>query len=271
MLDCYLLVENLLYADYMTKTLDLQGKYHFSVDDVFEEMLRISDCGGVLFDSPVFAFFKEMHDLYGAHIYLYLFYEKDIDGKIRSLKDIRSFKEELSSIDWIHYAPHAQSFEIIPFNQTIADFENVCENIYQEIERISGKKIFASIIRLHFYSEMYEMAEYFLSKNVTALYTTDKPVGAYRLPEECRKLLVSKGVTFFNGIHFLRTQFRVENFTGERLLDQEIRENFLKSLHDFGCITLYSHEYELHRSEVRNVARRCFRILNEIQLKSVIQ
>lgn len=246
----------------------IEKKYHFSVDDVFEELLRISDIDGKLFDSPMFAFLKEVYEQYGTHTSLYLFYEKDIDGKIRSLKEVKSFSEELLSVDWLHFAPHAKNFETPPFDQGVNEFREVCDQIYNEIERISGKKAFASLVRLHFYSEIYELAEYFLSKNVQALYVTDRLVGVYRLPKDSAKELLDKGLTFFSGIYFLRTQFRVENITGERLKDVDIKEHFSQNFNNFQCITLYTHEYELQRSEVRNVMRRCLGVLKSIGLES---
>jgi hypothetical protein len=252
----------------MIDKIPIHGKYHFSIDDVFEELLEISDADGKLFDSPFFLFLKEMHEKYGTHSSLYLFYEKNIDGKFRSLKEIKSFSKELVSIDWLHFAPHAKNFETPPFEQSVDEFNLVCENIYYEIDRIFGKKN-ASMVRLHFYSEIYELADYFSSKKVVALYTTDRDVGAYRLPNVNAQELLLISYTLFNNIFFIRTHFRLEDITSKRFSDSDIFEMFDQYFKQYGFITIYSHEYELRRSEVRNTMRRCLSQFEILDIKSL--
>ena len=66
--------------------------YHFSVDDVFECLIEVTDKDMPLFEHPFFKLLKEMHNLYDISVGLNLFYEKEIGGIVRSLKEVRDFK-----------------------------------------------------------------------------------------------------------------------------------------------------------------------------------
>ena len=49
----------------MISTEESLGKtpfYHFSVDDVFESLIEITDKGIEVFEHPFFSFLKELHD-----------------------------------------------------------------------------------------------------------------------------------------------------------------------------------------------------------------
>lgn len=246
--------------------------YHFSVDDVFDSLIEVTIKNIPLFKHPFFSFMKEMHDLYGSQIDLELFYEKEIDGVVYTLSDVRDLsKEIMESGNWIRFAPHAQNYMIAPFEQTLEEQELIFDKIYFEIDRFAGNLFYAKWVRLHYYSESYELATYFKSKGVTALFSTDREVGSHRMSELVAKSLLELGFASYEEANFIRTQYRVEVFTNRRQSEEDLRLLFLDSLEKYGYIIFYSHEYEFARSEVRSMTRKAFKVLHEIGVESIEQ
>ena len=228
--------------------------YHFSVDDVFDSLIEVTQKDMPLFEHPFFALMREMHEFADTQVDLELFFEKEIDGKRCTLADVRDLSGELEEAgDWLRFGPHAKSYLVAPFEQTPEEQRAVFDDIYREIDRFAGKQLRAEWIRLHYYSESYELADYFKGQGVTMLYSTDRPVGSHRMPPPLAEVLLREGFVEYKDMNFIRTQYRVEVFTNNRVTDAELREMFLHSLKKFGYITFYSHEYEFARSEVRNM------------------
>lgn len=246
--------------------------YHFSVDDVFESLIDITNRNVPLFSHPFFQLLKEVHDQYGIQADLELFWSKEIDGTIYTLEDVRDLSRELVEAgSWLFFGPHAQSYKIPPFEQTTEEQKEVFNRIYTEIDRFAGKYTYAKWIRLHYYSEMYELADYFKSKGVVALFSTDREAGSHRMSQEVSNQLIQSGFASFEGMNFIRTQFRVEEMTNKRITDEEMVKLFMESIENYGYIIFYSHEYEFARSEVREVFRRMFKNLHQLGCVSIKQ
>ena len=247
--------------------------FHFSIDDVFESLIEVTDRNIPLFDHPIFAFLLEMHNIFDVHVSLYLFYEKDIDGRKRNLKEVRSLKNELKEHgSWLYFGPHSLNYDTMPFNQSPEETMRVFDDIYFEIIRITGTTDnCASWVRAHFYSELYELGDYFRSKNVSALFTTDRPVGSHRMPTEVANKLLTTGCAIYEGTNFIRTQFRVEFIAQDCLPESGINKLFTESLNTYGYIILYTHEYELLRNEVKSTLRDCLDVLKSISVVSLKQ
>ena len=246
--------------------------YHFSIDDVFDSLIDVTTKNIKLFENPFFALMKEVHDLYGTQVDLELFYEKEIDGVVYTLEDVRDLSEELSeSGGWLRFGPHAKNYEVAPFEQTPEEQEIIFDKIYSEIDRFAGRKYYAKWVRLHYYSESYELATYFKSRGVTALFSTDREAGSHRMSELVAKSLLEIGFASYEEANFIRTQYRVEVFTNRRQSEEDLRLLFIDSLEKYGYIIFYSHEYEFARSEVRSMTRKTFRVLNELGIKSIEQ
>ncbi|MEZ4103683.1 MAG: hypothetical protein R3B60_00125 [Candidatus Paceibacterota bacterium] len=244
--------------------------YHFSVDDVFDSLIDLTIKKTPLFDNPFFALMKEIHDEYGAQIDLELFYEKDIDGVLYTLKDVRDLRGELAKDgNWLRFGPHAKNYMTAPFEQTPEEQELVFDKIYNEIDRFAGREYYAKWIRLHYYSESYELASYFKKKDITALFTTDREIGSHRMCEKTAKFLLELGHASYQDVDFIRTQYRIEVFTNSRYSEEDLRAIFLDSLKKYGYIIVYSHEYEFARSEVRNMLRKTFKILSDVGAVSI--
>lgn len=246
--------------------------YHFSVDDVFDSLIDVTLRDIPLFSHPFFSLMKEVHDEYGAQVDLELFWEKEIDGTLYTLRDVRNVTAELeASGGWLRFGPHALSYMIAPFEQFPTEQIIVFDKIYEEINRFAGKAFYTNWVRLHYYSESYELASYFKEKGVTALFSTDREVGSHRMPKEIGAKLVGEGFATFDDMSFIRTQFRVEVFTNNRNTEEEITQLFVEALAKYGFIIFYSHEYEFARSEVRNMFRRIFKVLRVLEIKSISQ
>ena len=130
--------------------------FHFSIDDVFDSLIEVTDKNIPLFEHPYFSLLKEMHDTYGVIVGLHLFFQKKINGKLRSLCDVRDLKKEIADAGgWIYFGPHALDYENAPYAQSVDEQVAVFSRTYDEIDRFAGKNSYAKWIRLHFYSESY--------------------------------------------------------------------------------------------------------------------
>ena len=244
--------------------------FHFSIDDVLPALIEVTDKNIPLFDHPMFSLLKEIHEIYGVHVGLYLFYQKEINRKVRNLTEVRDLKKELEEAGgWLYFAPHALDYDTKPFEQPHEDTENVFNTIYTEIDRFAGKGSYASWVRLHFYSESFEFADYFKRRGVSALFSTDRPAGSYRMPEERAQALLAHGHTTYENANFIRTQFRVEFFANDALSDEAIRALYEGALGTYGYIIIYTHEYEFDRPEIHTYVRKAFEILNSLGVKSL--
>ena len=182
--------------------------YHFSVDDVFDSLIDVTKRDIPLFSHPFFTLLKEINDQYDILVDLELFWSKEIDGVVYTLKDVRDLNSEIREVgSWLRFAPHAYSYKVPPFEQTSDEREEVFDCIYNEIDRFAGPDLYGKWVRLHYYSEMYEMADYFQQKKVSALFTTDRSVGSHRMPNEVANHLLQFGFAQFEGMNFIRTQF----------------------------------------------------------------
>lgn len=244
--------------------------YHFSIDDVFECLIEVTDKNIPLFDHPMFSLLKDLHDKYGIRVGLNLFFQKEINGKVRTLKEVRDLKEEIiSSGGWLYFGPHALDFDNSPFNQNKEEQIKTFDMIYDEIDRIAGKETYEKWVRLHFYSESYELATYFKERGVEALFSTDRPAGSHRMPEEIKNNLIQNGCATYEGMNFIRTQFRVEFLTETNPSIEDLEKTFKESLEKFGYIILYTHEYEFLRKEICDTLERSVEALNNLSIFSL--
>lgn len=217
----------------------LQKKfYHFSVDDVFASLIEISDKKINVFDHPFFAFLKELHDEFGTNVDLYLFYQSEIDGKLRTLQEVSSgLKKAFEQNPWIRFGPHALDYATRPYNQSSDEQKETFSKIFFEINRFTGKKNRSVWVRLHYFSESFELAKFFKEHGVEVLFTTDKPVASWRIDGLRKSELLETGLTEYKGMKFARTHFRLEYFSTKGVsLDEQvnahIKREYVARSHD---------------------------------------
>lgn len=245
--------------------------YHFSIDDGFESLIESTDLAIPLLEHPYIRFLNDLNRAHALQVGLHLFFEKHTtDGKLRTLQDVRSLANELADAGaWLRFGPHALNPPTHPHSQSPNEQSKVFDRIYAEIDRIAGPNSYSQCIRLHYYSESFELADYFSSRGVRALFSTDRPAGSYRMPAEIIRSLSERGAATYAGMSFVRTQYRVEFFANERLTPFEISKLFKAALGQYGFVILYTHEYELARDDVQEYLSIALDILRTLGVPSV--
>ena len=244
--------------------------YHFSIDDSFNALIEATDRKIPLIKHPYFKYLYELHRKYGVKVSLYLFYRSKHKGAWRDLSQIRDITKEVVDEKgevWLKFGPHALDTDTVPHSQSPSDQEITFERIYGEIDRFAGRATYARFVRLHYYSESYELAEYFRSKGVEALFSTERDVGSYRMPAEVGESLKGVGHATYKKMHFIRTQFRVEFFKDENLRKEDIKSRFQESLKKYGCVIFYTHECELVKSDIKKILNQSLEALEELGMK----
>lgn len=221
---------------------------YFSVDDVFKSLIEITDKNIKLKNHWFFSLFYKLWKKYKIKTGLYLFYQGVINGRMRDLRQVRNIQEELNE-NWIYFGPHALDKFKPPHRFSVKSQKKHISKIYKEIYRFAGKNCTTKQLRLHEYSESFELERFFKKYNVASLFVTDKSVGAHRLPNKNKVELLNKGQTFYKKLNFIRTDFRIELLVKEKKLKN--RKKIIKVLKNRNFITIYSHEYELKKKKCR--------------------
>ena len=248
----------------------LKNSYHFSVDDVFDCLIELSDKKVPFFKYPFFQFLKKLHEQFGVNIGLNIFYQKKINGKLKTLKGVRNLKKELAKTHWLFFGPHALDYETPPYIQSVPDQVKAFDKIYKEIDRFAGKKTFTKYIRLQYYSESFELANYFRQRKAVALFTTDRDKGSHRMPKKTSKKLLEDGFAKYKGMDFIRTQFRVEFFRDEHLTKEEVLNKLKQALKKYGFLIFYTHEIDMQGKPGQTMLRLILEQATRLNTESVI-
>lgn len=244
--------------------------YHFSVDDVFDCLIDITDQRLAVFRHPFFQFLEQLHEEFNATVDLYLFYQKKRDGRLRTLRDIPpDVRETFDQCSWLRFGPHALDFETAPYSQTPDEQRKTFQRIYSEIARIAGASHFSEYVRLHYFSESYELADFFQSVGVQALLTTDKPSITYRMPGQVHTDLRTRGFSKFQGLSFIRTHLRAEHLADAHVTRDALSQLVTATLSQYRSVVFFSHEEAITRPDVRQHIRAIFRTLHELHIPSV--
>ena len=244
--------------------------YHFSVDDGFECLCVDSNRAMELPEFDYLEFFDRLHRQFDAVLDVYLFLEHKIGDRRCSLADINESRLQwFQNRPWLRFAPHAIDRDTPPYKQSAAQAQSFYESASQHIDRFAGPRRHSHLVRLHYFSECYEIASCLRAHGVEALLTTDKPAISYRLPMRNNEQLRQAGITEFAGIHFLRSHVRIENLVGRSLDDDQLNDELNALSAGASCAVILTHEYELVRPEVREMTCRVFSWVKRRQLKSI--
>lgn len=243
--------------------------YHFSVDDVFDALIEVSDWKISLFEHPFFKFLKEINKEFGVKVGLHLFFQKSINGKMRTLKEIANIRDEIEKNPWLFFGPHALEYETPPYMQSKSQQIETFEKIYKEINRFAGQRSYTKYVRLQYYSESFELADYFKEKGVIALFSTDREVGSHRMPKSIGKKLLEKGAAKYKGMNFIKTQFRVEFFRDEGLNNRQIIEKFKKAFEKYNFLIFYTHEVDMNNENGRRMTIMMLNAAKNLNLPSI--
>ena len=248
----------------------MAAEFHFSVDDVFDAFVEVSDRRLPLFEHPFFAFLKRLHDDFGVSVDLYLFYRKTVDGRRRTLDEVAaSIGDALRDHQWLRLGPHALDYDTPPYAQTPPERQRAFDAIYAQLDRFAAGGGRSKWLRLHFFSEAYENGPYFRTRDVEALLTTDKPVVSYRLADPERRRLEERGRIDYGGITLIRSHFRMEGLADAGLEAEAVARALDAILDRYGVAVLLTHESLLDRPEVRQMTVTALRHLTARNAVSV--
>jgi hypothetical protein len=244
--------------------------YHFSIDDVIDSLIQVSDSSSDLFSNYFFQFLEMIHNKYDVKIDLYCFYQKNIQNKLRNLTEVSDQNKNIFiNNPWLRLGPHALDYDSPPYAQSPDQQIDIFDSIYDEIERFTGNPLTCEFLRLHFFTESYELSDYFRTKNIHSLFTTDKPDIAYRLDDDMKSILDSNGHVEFNKINFIRSHFRIETLVNENYSDSEICKLIENCLSKNSFVTFLTHERELVRPKVRTTIELILMYLKDNKVMSV--
>lgn len=147
----------------------LSGSFHFSVDDVFKSLIEITDKKISLKKHNFFKIFYKLWKKYKIKTGLHIFYQGKIKGKLRTLKEVKILKKEIKE-GWIYFGAHGLDANTPPYTQKPTTQKKVLNNIYKEIYRFAGKKFLCKRIRLHHYSESYEISNFLKKKKLMLFF-----------------------------------------------------------------------------------------------------
>ncbi len=242
----------------MLSTTDEYPRYHFSVDDVFESLIEVSDSEQPLLDHPLFAFLDELHQRYGLTTDLYVFWRQTINGHERTLRDVSlHLASELRNIPWLRFGPHGLDYDNPPYEQSMDEQRRTFDAIYEQIDRFAGPEKRSRWIRLHYFSESFELGSYWQINGVSTLLLTDQPAVSYHLQASARQQLAEHGVFEHRGIELRRSHERLEFLAARDLDDSTLHASLNAHVDRHGSLVVFSHEQDLLVPGVRDVCRRC--------------
>jgi len=214
--------------------------FHFSVDDVFDSLFDKEHPGVEIVNELEYP------------VDLYCFYQGD-KGTLCDITD-NHFNGH------VEFNVHGLDKETPPYSQIPEEQKSVFNDIYYEFHRIGYKR--SNQTRLHYFSESYELSDYFLERGVDTLYTTDKPALLWRLPIELKETMSESGQCKHQGLNFVRTSLRIENLVG--LASYEIADTLVELATSNKPISVMTHEYELMRPQVRELTNYVIKFLKDI-------
>lgn len=230
------------------------ASFHISIDDVFDCLIDIVDRGQSVARQPVLGFCEALA-AEGAPVDLYVFRSAIVGGRLRRLDEVGpAAAERLAAVPGIRFGPHAEDYATAPHAQPLDAQRETMAGLFAAIGRFASARQRSRWLRLHYFSECYELAPLWRSNGVEALFTTDKPAIAYRLPEEARESLRLRGAVDFGGIGFRRSHLRLESFADEAADLPRFLARIDAALADHGFVTLFTHEVDIADPRVRTLA-----------------
>jgi|15BtaG_2_1085339.scaffolds.fasta_scaffold00227_20 hypothetical protein len=237
--------------------IDVHPNFHFSIDDVFKSLIDASH--------PMIEFLDEID----YPVDLYCFYQEEDLRRDNKLPVTYHAPINLSHVSnnyfkdnsYIKFGVHGLDKNTPPHSQSPDEQKKTFDKIYSEFDRLGFP--YSKQVRLHEFSESYELANYFNVKGVDRLFTTDKDALLWRIPDHFKLMMNRHGYCDYNGIKFVQTNIRLENLIGES-------EDKIKSMLDNIYATkeypnIMTHEYELYRPDVREVGKFVIKYLNDME------
>ena len=242
---------------------------HLSVDDFFMTLKELTENETKyesLFEHPIFAFFLEMHEKYGAVFHCYCFGEAgtftlaDVTGKYRS--------EFEQNADWLQFGFHGMNYDAIygdnggtrminrDAKQAAEDYAFVMGNLAE----IVGEKALDFVPRIHFFAGTKECCRAWrhAKYGIEGLLAADDDRYSYYHDTEQHDRLMAENAWYDTELDltFRRTGIRLENERDMELLKKKIRD-FKGDIQ-----VVFTHECYLQQDEMKQKIMVCLQEAN---------
>jgi hypothetical protein len=236
-------------------------RFHFSVDDVLGSVLHLSHWDLSVQQQPMLAFLDALHAETGAVSDLYVFSEWALaDGRLRRLAEVSDRAAAvLGAAPAFRWGPHARDYATAPHAQGIEEANATFTALIADIARIAPPDRRADWVRLHYFSELYELAPLWQAAGISALMTTDRPAVCYRLPDAARASLATTGQAHHEGTGFITSHLRLEFFADDAADPGRFAARMDAAFDRHGFVTVFTHEADLDDPRIRMLAATAFR------------
>ena len=220
---------------------------HISIDDTLPSLIN-SLTYNSLWDEPHFAFYKHLHDTYGACISLFCFAQgAGLDIASMTSKHKADFE---SASDWLKLGFHAYDINTT-YNSGISAATALMHYtaVVDAIKTFAGELSIDSMPRIHTFAGTLDQCLAWKSAGATGfLAADDTRTSYYHSPAQwTTQKLVEHLYDAINDLHFTRTAFRTEYVADAATIPAKI-ESFINQNDATakGCtneLIIFSHEY----------------------------
>ena len=185
---------------------------HFSVDDCIEMFKDITINNYTsIFKSPYFAFLKQLHVCYKAHISLFCFIENS-DFSLTKTTD-KYVNDFIDNCDWLLFGFHGLNAE----SRYIDSKENIIKDyklFAKEIKRITGHEKLCDVLRLHCFSGTKDNLESLAKLGIKGFLVSDDERKSYYLDSNQTHFINTHKSykDLSNGLCFYKSFLRLESF-----------------------------------------------------------
>ena len=196
---------------------------HMSCDDFlfpFQDLTENEANYASLFDSPVFAFLKQMHDRYGMTFSGYCFFEH-ADGSFQLTQTPAKFADDFrASSSWLKFAFHSRNSRKNYAQASYAEAKADYELVTAELLRITGCRDCLDLVpRMHNYAGSLDAVRAWKDANpgIIGLLTAEDSRRNYCHDEEQTAFLRANDRMYDAelGLTFFSTDLRLEGAGGE--------------------------------------------------------
>ena len=245
---------------------------HLSIDDFLQTFKRLTENADIyasVFDEPVFAFFKRMHDEYAAEFSCYCFGKDEKSGF--SLSDVtRRYRDEfVANSDWLKFGFHAIDGKAVygdnngtrVITRTVSEAAEDYKMVIGNLKDIVGESSIDRMPRIHYFAGSKECCRAWKAAKmgIKGLMAADDDRYSYYHDDVMHDKMLEAGYLYDEelGIEFYRTDIRLEKINDLRLLEDEIRSNAGRRL------VVFTHEYYLEEKAMQEKIE-CFLVEQDI-------
>lgn len=186
------------------------GKIHFSVDDVINSLLWLSNNNAKsIFDSYTFSFAKELYDKYGLITTCNCLYSNGT-GSLADVTD-KYASQFYNCSSFIRFSFHGLDFVKNYSNATSEEAKEDYLAVKKNIDRITGGNSWSEIMRVHYFQGNHRcVLEWNALCDNLVLLTSDDFRKNYDLTNEQLKKVEDYYLKLDEGPYYVKTDFRLE-------------------------------------------------------------